>query len=54
MLSHSSWWSIRAIDVMMVVEAAIARYGMPEDLRVDNGPEIYRLLHPGLAKRAEN
>jgi putative transposase len=33
-------WSIRAIDVLTVVEAAIARYGMPEHLRSDNGPEF--------------
>jgi putative transposase len=33
-------WSIRAIDVITVVEAAIARYGMPEHLRSDIGPEF--------------
>jgi hypothetical protein len=33
-------WSIRAIDVITVVEAAIARYGVPEHLRSDNGPEF--------------
>ena len=33
-------WSIRAVDVVTVVEAAIARYGMPEQLRSDNGPEF--------------
>jgi transposase InsO family protein len=33
-------WSIRAIDVITVVEAAIARYGVPEQLRSDNGPEF--------------
>jgi putative transposase len=33
-------WSIRAIDVITVVETAIARYGMPEHLRSDNGPEF--------------
>ena len=33
-------WSIRAIDVITVVEAAIARYGVPEHLRSDNGPEL--------------
>ena len=32
--------SIRAIDVITVVEAAIARYGVPEHLRSDNGPEF--------------
>ncbi|MGB7838215.1 MAG: integrase core domain-containing protein [Terrimicrobiaceae bacterium] len=33
-------WSIRALDVITVVEAAIARYGVPEHLRSDNGPEF--------------
>jgi putative transposase len=33
-------WSIRAIDVITVVETAIARYGVPEHLRSDNGPEF--------------
>jgi putative transposase len=32
--------SIRAIDAITVVEAAIARYGAPEHLRSDNGPEF--------------
>ena len=31
-------WSIRA--VITVVEAAIARYGIPEHPRSDNGPEF--------------
>ena len=33
-------WSIRAVDVITVVEVAIARYGVPEHLRSDNGPEF--------------
>jgi hypothetical protein len=33
-------WSIRAVDVITVLEAAIARYGAPEHLRSDNGPEL--------------
>jgi transposase InsO family protein len=33
-------WSIRAVDVITVVEAAMARYGVPEYLRSDNGPEF--------------
>jgi putative transposase len=33
-------WSIRAVDVITVVEAARARYGVPEHLRSDNGPEF--------------
>jgi putative transposase len=32
--------SIRAVDVITVAEAAIARYGAPEHLRSDNGPEF--------------
>ena len=32
--------SIRAVDVITVVEAAIARYGAPEHLRSDNEPEF--------------
>jgi putative transposase len=33
-------WSIRAVDVITVVEAAMARYGVPEHLRSDHGPEF--------------
>ena len=33
-------WSIRAEDVITVVEAAMVRYGKPEHLRSDNGPEF--------------
>ena len=33
-------WSIRAVDAITVLEAAIARYGAPEHLRSDNGPEF--------------
>ena len=33
-------WSIRAIDVITVVEAAMERYGVPEHIRSDNGPEF--------------
>jgi transposase InsO family protein len=33
-------WSVRAVDVITVVEAAMARYGVPEHLRSDNGPEF--------------
>lgn len=33
-------WSIRAVDVIGVLEAAIARYGAPEHVRSDNGPEF--------------
>lgn len=33
-------WSIRAVDVITVVEAVMARYGVPGHLRSDNGPEF--------------
>lgn len=33
-------WSIRAVDVIAAVEKAMARYGAPEHLRSDNGPEF--------------
>ncbi len=33
-------WSIRAVDVIRVVAAAMARYGAPAHLRSDNGPEF--------------
>jgi transposase InsO family protein len=36
---HASW-SIRAVDAITVIEAAIERYGAPEHLRSDNGPEF--------------
>lgn len=37
--SHAAW-SIRAVDVITVVEAAFGRYGRPRHLRSDNGPEF--------------
>lgn len=33
-------WSIRAVDVITVVEAAFHRHGRPRHLRSDNGPEF--------------
>ena len=33
-------WSIRAVDVITVIEGAIERYGAPEHIRSDNGPEF--------------
>jgi putative transposase len=33
-------WSIRAVDVITVVEAAMERYGRPGHIRSDNGPEF--------------
>lgn len=39
-LATHAAWSIRAVDVIGVVEAAIARYGAPEQIRSDNGPEF--------------
>ena len=37
--THANW-SIRAVDVITVVEAAFERYGRPRHLRSDNGPEF--------------
>jgi len=39
-LAAHAAWSIRAQDVITVLEAAIARYGAPEHIRSDNGPEF--------------
>jgi transposase InsO family protein len=39
-LAIHAGWSIRAVDVITVVEAAIRRYGTPKNLRSDNGPEF--------------
>jgi putative transposase len=33
-------WSISAVEVITVVETAMARYGKPEHIRSDNGPEF--------------
>ena len=33
-------WSIRSVDVIRVVEAAMKRHGPPEHIRSDNGPEF--------------
>ena len=46
-------WSIRAEDVITVVEAAMVRYGRPEHLRSDNGPEfIAYKIQDWLAEKA--
>ena len=39
-LAMHAAWSIRAVDVITVLEAAIARYGAPEYIRSDNGAEF--------------
>jgi putative transposase len=39
-LAAHAAWSIRAVDVITVVEAAFERYGRPRHLRSDNGPEF--------------
>jgi transposase InsO family protein len=45
-------WSIRAVDAITVIEAAIERYGAPEHLRSDNGPEfIAYAIQDWLAQR---
>lgn len=33
-------WSIRAVDVITMLEAVVVRYGAPEHLRSHNGPEF--------------
>ena len=33
-------YSIRAVDAITVLEAAIERYGAPQHVRSDNGPEF--------------
>lgn len=33
-------WSIRAVNVITVVEAAMEHYGVPRHIRSDNGPEF--------------
>jgi len=43
-------WSIRAVDVITVVEAAMARYGVPTH-RQRAG--VHRLCDPGLAQKQE-
>ncbi len=39
-LAMHAAWSIRAVDAITVIEAAIARYGAPQNLRSDNGSEF--------------
>jgi len=39
-LAMHAAWSIRAVDVITVMEMTIARYGAPEHIRSDNGPEF--------------
>ena len=39
-LTTHAQWSIRAVDVITVVKAAMQKHGKPEHLRSDNGPEF--------------
>ena len=39
-LATYAGWSIRAVDVIMIIEIAIERYGAPKHIRSDNGPEF--------------
>lgn len=39
-LATHAAWSIRAQDVLVVLEAAMRRHGTPEHIRSDNGPEF--------------
>ena len=46
-------WSIRALDVIMVLEAAIARYGLRSSAQ-RQWARVYRLCHRGLAGREKD
>jgi len=39
-IKSSANYSIRAVDAITVLEAAIQRYGPPQYIRSDNGPEF--------------
>jgi putative transposase len=39
-LAMHAGWSIRAVDVIEVVQGAMERYGKPAHIRSDNGPEF--------------
>lgn len=39
-LAMHAAWSIRAQDVLTLLEAAMSRHGTPEHIRSDNGPEF--------------
>lgn len=39
-LATHAGWSIRAEDVITIIEVAIERYGAPKHIRSDNGPEF--------------
>lgn len=39
-LAMAAGWSIRAVDVIEVVQGAMERHGKPEHIRSDNGPEF--------------
>jgi transposase InsO family protein len=52
-LATHAGWSIRAVDVITVVEAAFARYGRPRHLRSDNGPEFIAYVIQNWLKEQE-
>lgn len=52
-LAVHAGWSIRAVDVITVVEAAFERYGRPRHLRSDNGPEFIAYAIQDWLKAAE-
>ncbi len=47
-------WSIRAVDAITVIEAAIQRYGAPQHLRSDHGAEFIASAIQDWLKRATN
>ena len=40
LLALTMWIVALGVDVITVVEAAVARYGVPDHLHSDNGPEV--------------
>ena len=52
-LATHATWSIRAADVITVLEAAIARYGAPGNIRSDNRPEFIAYAIQGRLEKAE-
>ncbi|MEI6340114.1 MAG: IS3 family transposase [Verrucomicrobiota bacterium] len=52
-LATHAAWSIRAADVITVLESAIARYGAPGNIRSDKGPEFVAYAIQDWLEKAE-
>ena len=52
-LATHAGWSIRAEDVITIVETAFIRYGKPQHLRRDNGPEFIAYAIPDWLEAAQ-